>query len=84
MRSDTNAARLSATIPVELLSFLETYQRDHALESRSAALVEAIQALRQRELQRGYEELGRAQREGLEVYPSENTDGLNLEDQAWR
>lgn len=32
------------------------------------------------ELQRGYAELGQAQRENLEMYPPDTTDGLDIED----
>jgi metal-responsive CopG/Arc/MetJ family transcriptional regulator len=81
MNSITIAARLSATIPQELLSFLDEYQRQHALDSRSAALVKAIEALQERELEQGYVILGQAQRDGLEQYPSDNTDGLIPENQ---
>lgn len=71
-------ARISATIPSDLLAFLDAYQRDRALGSRSVALREAIAALKERELARGYAELGQAQRDGLETYPPEHTDGLEL------
>jgi Arc/MetJ-type ribon-helix-helix transcriptional regulator len=84
MNSNT-IARVSATIPESLVAFLDAYREQHALDSRSAALVAAIEALRERELQRGYAELGQTQRENLETYPPDTTDGLNLEDaNAWR
>lgn len=72
----TNATRISATLPPDLTAFLDEYQQAHKLESRSAALAEAIRALRQRELEAAYRELGEAQRLGLELYPPDNTDGL--------
>ena len=77
MSSNTLAARLSATIPQDLLAFLDEYQQRHALDSRSAALVKAIQTLQERELEEGYVALGQAQRAGLERYPSDNLDGLD-------
>jgi metal-responsive CopG/Arc/MetJ family transcriptional regulator len=76
---------ISATWPENLVVFLDTYHKEHALESRSTALAAAIEALRERELQRGYKELGKAQRQNLEMYPPDNTDGLEPEDaRAWR
>jgi metal-responsive CopG/Arc/MetJ family transcriptional regulator len=84
MNSNT-ITRISATLPENLVAFLDTYREEHALESRSAALAAAIEALRERELQRGYRELGQAQRQNLETYPPDNTDGLEPEDaRAWR
>lgn len=76
MNSNTIAARLSATIPKDLMAFLDEYQHRHALDSRSAALVKAIQTLQEQELEQGYILLGQAQQAGLEHYPSDNLDGL--------
>ena len=77
MTNTTNAVRISATLPPELANFLDEYQAVHALESRSAALAEAVMALREQSLQEAYRELGDAQRAGLETYPPDNTDGLD-------
>lgn len=71
-----NITRISATLSEELGAFLTSYQKRHQLESRSAALAEAIRALRERELEAAYRELGAAQAAGLETYPSDNLDGL--------
>ena len=68
--------RISATLPEELGTFLTHYQERHQLASRSAALAEAIRALRERELEQAYRELGAAQAAGLETYPADNFDGL--------
>jgi Arc/MetJ-type ribon-helix-helix transcriptional regulator len=78
--------KINATVPEHLLEFLESYQKSHALPSRSAALSAAIHALQELELQRGYEELGEAQHSGMTTYPTlENTDGLDVEDSPkWR
>lgn len=72
----TNATRISATLPADLSAYLDEYQRQHGLESRSAALAAAVRALRDQELEAAYRELGEAQRLGLETYPPDNTDGL--------
>ena len=77
--------KINATVPEHLLNFLESYQKTHDLPSRSAALAAAIHALQELELQRGYEALGAAQQRGEVAYPTDNTDGLELEDSAqWR
>ena len=78
MTSPTNAVRISATLPAELATFLDQYQTEHDLGSRSAALAEAVRALREQALSKAYRELGEAQRAGLEQYPPDNTDGLSV------
>ena len=77
MTSNTNAVRISATLPAELAKYLDDYQASHALESRSAALAKAIVTLREQELYEAYRELGDAQRAGLGTYPPDNSDGLD-------
>lgn len=69
-------ARISATLPRDLIAFLDDYQRRHGLGSRSAALAEAVRALQTHELEVAYRKLDAAQVEGLEVYPDANADGL--------
>lgn len=76
MNGMTNATRISATLPPELSAFLDDYQQTHGLDSRSAALADAVRALRERELLAAYAELGEAQASGQETYPDDNTDGL--------
>ena len=73
----TNATRISATLPPDLTEFLDTYQQAHQLDSRSAALADAVRALRERELLAAYAELGAAQASGQEHYPADNADGLD-------
>ena len=75
----TNATRISATLSSDLTAYLDKYQQEHGLDSRSAALAAAVRALRDRELEEAYRELGEAQRRGLESYPPDNTDGLESE-----
>lgn len=72
----TNATRISATLPPDLATFLDKYQETHKLGSRSAALADAIRALRDQTLQDAYRELGEAQQSGRETYPADNFDGL--------
>ena len=71
-----NATRISATLPSDLAAFLNKYQETHNLGSRSAALADAVRALRDRTLQDAYRELGEAQQSGRETYPADNLDGL--------
>lgn len=47
--------KLSVSLRGEDVDFLDTYVRDHALSSRSAALQHAVRALRFGELQEAYE-----------------------------
>lgn len=80
MNETSRTLKINATIPQNLLQYLDTYQETHQLRSRSAALSRAIMALRELELQRGYEELGKAQLETPNMYPAENFDGIDLLD----
>lgn len=54
MRSSTE--KVSVSLPAEILRFAERYQKTHHLSSRSEVLVEAIKALRERELACGFDE----------------------------
>ena len=72
-----NATRISATLSPDLTAFLDSYQQAHQLDSRSAALADAVRALRERELLAAYAELGAAQISGQERYPADNADGLD-------
>lgn len=74
MNNTINSVRLSATIPQDLVQFLDMYQQEQGLSSRSAALSLAIEALREKALEEAYKELGRAQ--ASETYPEDNLDGL--------
>lgn len=80
MNNTSKTLKINATIPENLLLYLDSYQKTHQLRSRSAALSRAIRALQELELQHGYEELGKAQLENPAMYPSENLDGIDLED----
>jgi hypothetical protein len=61
-----------------LILFLNQYQQQHGLESRSAVLTLAVKALREQSMLEGYEELGRAQLSGEQGYgPIGNLDGLH-------
>ena len=77
MNQPINAVRISATLPAHLALYLEQYQKTHQLENRSQALSQAISALQELEMIRGYEEIAAAQASGQLVYEDlENGDGL--------
>ena len=83
MNQTINAIRISATIPAHLANFLEQYQKNHGLENRSQALSQAITALQELEMIRGYAEIAQAQATGQLTYEDfENGDGL--EDTKWK
>lgn len=53
------AEKVSVSLPAQVLRFAEDYRRSHGLSSRSDVFVEAIKALRERELTDAFEELSR-------------------------
>jgi metal-responsive CopG/Arc/MetJ family transcriptional regulator len=86
MNNSTNAVRISVTIPAYLAAYLERYQLAHKLETRSQVVTEAMLALRELEITRGYDEIAQAERSGELTYDDlTNGDGLDLEDAtAWK
>ena len=66
--------RLEVSLTAELMAVLDDYWAAHAPSSRDEAV--AIRALRDREVDAAYAELGTAQRRVLELYPADNEDGL--------
>ena len=63
-------------IPGELLAYLEEYQKKHGLDSRTAVIIRAIQALRNQELIEGYKALAlESPPDPLSLQPSR--DGLH-------
>ncbi len=49
-------AKLSVSIPAELLSFIERYRQEHGLSSRSEVISRGLEKLREAELARAYQE----------------------------
>ncbi|CAM3960885.1 hypothetical protein [Deinococcus frigens] len=68
--------RLTFDLSAELVAVLDAYGATHAPGSRDEAVAAAIRALRDRELDTAYAELGNAQRQGLDMYPPDHADGL--------
>lgn len=56
MNNRTTVAKFSISIPIELLSFLEYYQKEHSLSSRSQVIIESLERLRQEELSKAYKD----------------------------
>jgi len=72
--------KLSVSVSSSLVRFLERYQRDHSLRTKSSVVERALEALRERELQSAYTEAARDQRNAEEAADWESAvgDGLAL------
>lgn len=70
--------KLSVSLPASLARFIETYKIDHHCKSRSQVIEEALQLLRERDLEQAYREASE------EVDPAwDITIGDGLVDEAW-
>jgi hypothetical protein len=75
------AVRINVTVPPRLARFLDEYQTWHGLESRSAVVALAIQTLKDLDMQQGYAEQAKYQRNHPETFIGLDTsDGLDPED----
>lgn len=54
MNTRSTAAKFSVSIPAELANFLETYQKEHKLSSRSEVISISLEKLREAELAGAY------------------------------
>jgi len=70
------AEKLSVSLPAGLVGFIEQYRSAHALKSRSQVIGEALELLRQRELEMAYRE---ASQEIDTDFDIALADGLNNE-----
>jgi metal-responsive CopG/Arc/MetJ family transcriptional regulator len=52
--SRSNVQKISISLPEDLITYAERYQKQHGLKSRSDVIGEAMRALRERELIEGY------------------------------
>ena len=64
--------RVKVSLPPTLANYLEEYQKAHQISSRSEAIVQAIVALREKELAEAYADYARSG----EFVDLENGDGL--------
>ena len=72
------AEKLSVSLPAGLIGFIEQYRTAHAIKSRSQVIGEALELLRQRDLETSYRE---ASRETGQDFDIAIADGLS--DEAW-
>jgi hypothetical protein len=72
------AEKLSVSLPAGLVGFIEQYRATHALKSRSQVISEALELLRQRELESAYRDASRETDADFDVALA---DGLS--DEAW-
>ena len=72
------AEKLSVSLPAGLVGFIEQYRTAHAMKSRSQVIGEALELLRQRELETSYRE---ASRETDHDFDITLADGLS--DETW-
>ena len=70
--------KLSVSLPTPLVQFVEQYKQTHQLQSRSIVIEEAIELLRQRDLEQAYREAN------SEIDPAwELTTADGLSDETW-
>ncbi len=71
-------SKLSVTVEPELYQFLERYQSDHHLSTKSEVVERALKLLRKNELERAYEEAAEEWAANPDAALWENTanDGL--------
>jgi len=71
--------KMSVSLPEEDVEFLDTYVRDHAADSRSAALHEAVNLLRAAQLAGAYEDAWASweSSDDAEVWDTTVADGLS-------
>jgi len=72
------AEKLSISLPKSLVQFMESYRVAHQCKSRSQVIEEALQLLREQELERAYREASQEVDQNWEV-----TVGDGLDDETW-
>jgi antitoxin ParD1/3/4 len=73
--------KLSVSLPNNLIQFVEEYQKRHGCESRSQVLHAALTLLKQRELERAYEDAYAEMVEEAAIWDAVSADGLD--DETW-
>lgn len=74
-----NTQRFTVSVEKELAEFLDNYQEQHQVSSRSEVISKAIKLLRERELGRAYYEAGLEWAESEDAKLWEKTSGDGLE-----
>lgn len=74
------SSKISITLRPDLMRFLETYQTQHALESRSAVIQQALEMLRLETLATEYREASQAwdSSPDADIWDRSAGDGLDL------
>jgi antitoxin ParD1/3/4 len=75
------AAKLSVSIPEELVEFAEKYRRTRGLRSRSQVFEEALRLLRSRDLESAYRDASADDEKANRDWESTVSDGLS--DETW-
>jgi Arc/MetJ-type ribon-helix-helix transcriptional regulator len=86
MNTRSTAAKFSVSIPAELASFMERYQKRHGLGSRSEVIAQGLEKLREAELARAYQEHAEAWQNDLDRDfwdSAASEDGLDTEESRW-
>jgi antitoxin ParD1/3/4 len=76
-----SAAKLSVSLPAELVGFVEKYRRTRGLRSRSQVFEEALKLLRSRDLESAYLEASADDEKTNRDWESTISDGLT--DETW-
>jgi Arc/MetJ-type ribon-helix-helix transcriptional regulator len=73
-----NTQRFTVSVDKELAEFLDSYQKQHQVTSRSEVIAKAIKLLRECELGRAYHEAGLewAESEDANLWERTSADGL--------
>jgi Arc/MetJ-type ribon-helix-helix transcriptional regulator len=74
-----NTQRFTVSVEKELAEFLDSYQKQHQVSSRSEVIAKAIKLLRERELGRAYYEAGLEWEQSEDAKLWERTSGDGLE-----
>ncbi|MEX2523539.1 MAG: ribbon-helix-helix protein, CopG family [Gammaproteobacteria bacterium] len=75
-----HAQKLSISLPESSADFIEQYRRTHSIKSRSEVIEQALQLLRQRELERAYRD---AAAEESDFKDLDNAIMDGLDDETW-
>lgn len=73
-----NTEKLSVSLPLNLVQFVEQYKENHQCQSRSQVIERALQLLQEQELEAAYRE---AAAEVESIWEITAADGLN--DETW-
>lgn len=75
--------KLSISVPAPLVRFLERYQRDHSLRTKSSVVARALEALQERELESAYAEAAEDGVAATDADVWDGTAGDGITDEVW-